>query len=419
MAQTGDPLGTGVGGESVFGLLNGPRQKYFPAEIHPKLKHKKRGTVSMAVATDASVAAGGVSGSQFFITLADDLDYLDGKYTIFGEVAEGFDILDKINSTYCDENGRPYRDIRIRHTIVLDDPFPDPEGLQVPDESPLPTKEQMESMRIGEDEDIEEHGDPEELEKRRREREAKAQALTLEMVGDLPFAEVKPPENVLFVCKLNPVTRDEDLEMIFSRFGHINSCEVIRDRKSGDSLGYAFIEFDNKEDCEEAFFKMQSVLIDDRRIHVDFSQSVSKLHTDWISKRLNNQSATIGGVEGLEKRKRYREENAHERGDDYDLVFEPSSKRSKDRDRGREKEHNREKDRNRDRDRDRGRGGHRDRGKDDDRSRGRENDRDQDRRRDGDRHRARDGDRDRDRDRDSNRGRDRDRERGDDRRRYR
>jgi len=169
----------------------------------------------------------------------------------------------------------------------------------------------------------------------------------------------------------------------------------------------------------QAFFKMQSVLIDDRRIHVDFSQSVSKLHTDWISKRLNNQSATIGGVEGLEKRKRYREENAHERGDDYDLVFEPSSKRSKDRDRGREKEHNREKDRNRDRDRERGRGSHRDRGKDDDRTRGRENDRDQDRRRDGDRHRARDGDRDRDRDRDSNRGRDRDRERGDDRRRYR
>ncbi len=43
-------------------------------------------------------------------------------------------------------------------------------------------------------------------EKFRREREARAQALTLEIVGDLPFAEVKPPENVLFVCKLNPVT---------------------------------------------------------------------------------------------------------------------------------------------------------------------------------------------------------------------
>ena len=46
----------------------------------------------------------------------------------------------------------------------------------------------------------------EEREKQRREREARAQALTLEIVGDLPYAEVKPPENVLFVCKLNPVT---------------------------------------------------------------------------------------------------------------------------------------------------------------------------------------------------------------------
>lgn len=40
-------------------------------------------------------------------------------------------------------------------------------------------------------------------------------------LGDLPDAEVKPPENVLFVCKLNPVTTDEDLEIIFSRFGSI------------------------------------------------------------------------------------------------------------------------------------------------------------------------------------------------------
>ena len=46
-------------------------------------------------------------------------------------------------------------------------------------------------------------------EKLRREREARAQALTLEIVGDLPFAEVKPPENVLFVCKLNPVTEGQ------------------------------------------------------------------------------------------------------------------------------------------------------------------------------------------------------------------
>jgi peptidyl-prolyl cis-trans isomerase-like 4 len=107
------------------------------------------------------------------------------------------------------------------------------------------------------------------------------------MVGDLPFANVRPPENVLFVCKLNPVTRDEDLELIFSRFGMIMSCQVIRDKKTGDSLQYAFIEFDKREDAEQvcsfiftpgclfiehliqAYFKMQNVLVDDRRIWVD------------------------------------------------------------------------------------------------------------------------------------------------------
>lgn len=53
---------------------------------------------------------------------------------------------------------------------------------------------------------VDENAQEELVEKLRREREARAQALTLEIVGDLPFAEVKPPENVLFVCKLNPVT---------------------------------------------------------------------------------------------------------------------------------------------------------------------------------------------------------------------
>ena len=71
------------------------------------------------------------------------------------------------------------------------------------------------------------------------------------MVGDLPFANVRPPEKVLFVCKLNPVARDDDLELIFSRFGVIMSCQVIRDKRTGDSLQYAFIEYDKREDVEQ------------------------------------------------------------------------------------------------------------------------------------------------------------------------
>lgn len=147
-----------------------------------------------------------LAASQFIITLGDDLDYLNGKAAIFGKVVEGFDALEKINDAFCDEKGRPLVDIRIKHVAILDDPYDDPPGLVEPAESPVPTKAQLATVRIADDDNLEENADPEAVEKQRREREARAQALTLEMVGDLPFAEVKPPENVLFVCKLNPVT---------------------------------------------------------------------------------------------------------------------------------------------------------------------------------------------------------------------
>lgn len=148
-----------------------------------------------------------LAASQFIITLGENLDYLDGKAAIFGKVVEGFDVLEKINDAFIDDRGRPLKDIRIRHTVVLDDPFEDPPSLVEPPESPLPSKAQLATVRIADDEDLDEDMDEEAMEKLRRDREARAQALTLEMVGDLPFAEIKPPENVLFVCKLNPVTQ--------------------------------------------------------------------------------------------------------------------------------------------------------------------------------------------------------------------
>lgn len=119
------------------------------------------------------------------------------------------------------------------------------------DEPTRPPDAEGDFARIREDEDPFAELPEEEAEAERRRKAATASALTLEMVGDLPFANVRPPENVLFVCKLNSVTRDEDLELIFSRFGKIMSCQVIRDKKTGDSLQYAFIEFDKKEDAEQ------------------------------------------------------------------------------------------------------------------------------------------------------------------------
>ena len=88
VAQTGDPTGSGSGGTSVTGLLDhGDSAQYFDMETVPKICHTKAGMVSM-VNNDL-----GQHGSQFLFTLAPGLDSLDGKHTVFGEVAEGISMV--------------------------------------------------------------------------------------------------------------------------------------------------------------------------------------------------------------------------------------------------------------------------------------------------------------------------------------
>lgn len=323
--QTGDPLyPKGNGGTSIWGLLERQETnngKWFKPEIDAKNHgHKFKGTVSLATVGEEDGESIRYAASQFIITLQDNLqETLDDKLAVFGRVVEGFDTLDKINQSYCDKDGRPLKDIRIKHTYILEDPFDDPPGLLEPANSPDPTDEQLSSVRIGEDEIIDEQElDSEAAEKRRLEQEARSQALTLEMVGDLPFAEVNPQENVLFVCKLNPVTQDEDLELIFSRFGKINSCEVIKDKATGDSLQYAFIEFEDKQACERAYFKMEGVLIDDSRIHVDFSQSVAKMQKRQRHDSEPKRSKHHYKDRESESSRRHRDHRRHRDGNDDD-----------------------------------------------------------------------------------------------------
>ncbi|KAB7506683.1 Peptidyl-prolyl cis-trans isomerase-like 4 [Armadillidium nasatum] len=273
IAQTGDPTGTGRGGASVFQLTHGEKLQYYEGEKMPIIKHTSVGMISMAS------CGSGLYGSQFFVTLGNNLDSLDEEHLVFGQVVEGLEVLDIFNQTLIDDAKRPYQDILITHTVVLSDPFPDPKGLCYPCESPLPPEHLFNSNYISADEDVKRDDlkNLVEMQEEMEAKEAEARATILEMVGDLPSADMAPPENVLFVCKLNPVTTSEDLEVIFARFGKIVSAEVIRDHVTENSLQYAFIEFASKKSCEDAYFKMDNVLIDDRRIHVDFSQSVSKI----------------------------------------------------------------------------------------------------------------------------------------------
>jgi peptidylprolyl isomerase len=88
MAQTGDPTGTGSGGSDLPDL-----KAEFSSEPF------KRGTLGMARASDPDSA-----NSQFFICLA-DAPFLNGQYTVFGEVVSGMDVVDKIKAGTEDNNG--------------------------------------------------------------------------------------------------------------------------------------------------------------------------------------------------------------------------------------------------------------------------------------------------------------------------
>lgn len=331
MVQAGDPTGTGRGGQSIYGQLYGSQADAFEDEICPQYTHNKKGMVGMAN------TGPNTNRSQFYITTrSEDMEYLDGKHTLFGEVVEGLDVLDKINEAFVDDDCRPYQDIRIRHTYVLDDPFPDPELLQVPPASPdrqRPEQETVDERLAAEDLlDDNEGRTEQEIEQSVREREAKSRAVVLEMIGDLPDADVKPPEEVLFVCKLNPVTESDDLDIAFSRFGPCKS-EVIRDFKTGDSLCFAFVEFKEKKYCEEAYFKMNNVLLDDRRIKVDFSQSVSKLWNKVTRRPWEKNSKADGDPYANEKKDsskkrelmggaRLQLKAKHQQNKEFDLVDE-------------------------------------------------------------------------------------------------
>lgn len=132
MLQTGDPTGTGMGGESTWGK---PFEDEFSKELY-----NIRGAVSMANAGPNS------NGSQFFIvqskamtdTMLDQMKdagfpeeivdrykaggtpWLDFRHTVFGQVLSGMDVVDEIAKLKTDEMDKPLKEVLINKATVVD-----------------------------------------------------------------------------------------------------------------------------------------------------------------------------------------------------------------------------------------------------------------------------------------------------------
>jgi peptidyl-prolyl cis-trans isomerase A (cyclophilin A) len=102
MIQGGDPSGTGMGG---------PGYKFEDETKGSPHKFDKTGKLAMANAGPGS------NGSQFFITVA-ATPWLTGNHTIFGEVVEGQDIVDKISKVKKGAQDRPVKDVVINSITI-------------------------------------------------------------------------------------------------------------------------------------------------------------------------------------------------------------------------------------------------------------------------------------------------------------
>lgn len=107
------------------------------------------------------------------------------------------------------------------------------------------------------------------------------------------------PRKTLFVSRLSYKTDEETLRREFERFGPINSLRLVRDKKTGKSRGYAFVEFKHSRHCDR-LYDASGMKIDGKRILVDYEEGRVKI--DWLPKRLGGGKGRGRGDRDTERK---------------------------------------------------------------------------------------------------------------------
>ena len=118
MIQGGDPYSRDTSKIDLWG--QGGPDYTIPAEFVNEYWHKK-GAIAAARKGDMANPRKASSGSQFYIVHDENnCLHLDGQYTIFGEVTEGLEVIDRIASVATDRYDRPYEDVMIISVKALE-----------------------------------------------------------------------------------------------------------------------------------------------------------------------------------------------------------------------------------------------------------------------------------------------------------
>ena len=111
MIQGGDPFSRDTAMINSWGT-GGPNYT-IPAEFVGEYHHKK-GAIAAARKGDMANPKKSSSGSQFYIVQDEfGCSHLDGQYTVYGEVFDGIEVIDRIAATPTDHNNRPFDDVMI------------------------------------------------------------------------------------------------------------------------------------------------------------------------------------------------------------------------------------------------------------------------------------------------------------------